>query len=240
MKRSTPGQNWSIIIFCYNEEASIRRVVSKVRKVLSRISSPRNEILIVDDGSTDSSPVLIRGLVKEFPRVRALFHQQNLGIGRTLRDGYFNVRYENVCAVPADGQFDPSELVPFAQVPEGSFVSFFRKRQEGYSLYRRFLSAFNRLINEVFLGFNLEDVNWVKIYKRKALRGLDLRLESSLIESEICAKLIIQGSRFTQSPSIYHPREGGRAQGAGLRTVLRALSELIKLARVVEDFRRKA
>ena len=118
---------------------------------------------------------------------------------------------------------------------QGRQIQHRRKRQTGYSLYRRALSAFNRLVNEVFLGFNLEDVNWVKIYKTQELRKLDLQLKSSLVESEICAKLIWRGATFIQTPSIYHRRSAGVARGGGSRTLLKALSEVVRLARILKD-----
>jgi glycosyltransferase involved in cell wall biosynthesis len=231
-------QSWSIIIFTYNEKGSLSRVIQKVQKVLIKISNPRHEIIIVDDGSSDGSEEVIRAFQKKDPRVRAVIHERNLGIGRALLSGYAAARYENVCAVPGDGQFDVNELLTFPRVEPHTFVSFFRKLQTGYSLYRRGLSAFNRLVNEVFLGFNLEDVNWVKIYKTQELRKLDLQLKSSLVESEICAKLIRRGATFIQTPSVYHPRTAGVARGGGLKTVLKALFEVVRLARVLKGEKR--
>ena len=229
-----PKQSWSVVIFTYNERASLSQVIQKVQKVLLKVSHPRSEIIIVDDGSTDGSDEVIRAFQKKDKGIRAVIHGKNQGIGRALLSGYGAARYENVCAVPGDGQFDVNELLAFPRVEAHTFVSFFRKRQTGYSLYRRALSAFNRLVNEVFLGFNLEDVNWVKIYKTQELRKLDLQLKSSLVESEICAKLIRRGATFIQTPSIYHRRSAGVARGAGLKTVFKALAEVILLARVLK------
>ncbi len=193
----------------------------------------------MDDGSTDGSARIIRRFVRATPGTRALFHPVNQGIGRTLRDGYLNARYENVCAVPADGQFDVEELLPFARVDQDTFVSFFRKNQVGYSPYRRLLSRTNRAMNRLVLGMELKDVNWVKVYKRSKLSKLDLRLQSSLIESEICAKLLADGARALQVPSIYHRRVGGKAKGASPRSVYRAAVETIKLAWVFWTYRLK-
>jgi glycosyltransferase involved in cell wall biosynthesis len=231
---SRSKQSWSIVIFTYNERESLSQVVQKVQKVLIKLSQPQYEILIVDDGSTDGSVEVIRALQKKDPHIRPILHEKNMGIGRALLSGYTAARYENVCAVPGDGQFNVNELLSFPRVEPHTFVSFFRKTQTGYSLYRRALSAFNRLVNEVFLGFNLEDVNWVKIYKTQELKKLDLQLKSSLVESEICAKLIRGDATFIQTPSIYHPRVSGRARGAGFKTVFNALLEVVHLSQVLK------
>ena len=230
-------QSWSIIIFCYNEKDSVRKVNEAVQKVLSRISSGNREVIIVDDGSQDGSVQVIQEIAKKYRNVRTVFHPVNRGIGEALRSGYSAARYENVCAVPADGQFDSRELLPFKFVENGSFVSFCRKVQVGYSFFRRVLSATNRMINRVLLGIRMEDVNWVKIYKLKELSKLDLRLRSSLIESEICAKLFLRGNKCLQIPSVYHQRTGGKARGASLKIVWKAFFEICKLTWVVWIYR---
>jgi glycosyltransferase involved in cell wall biosynthesis len=230
-------QSWSIIIFCYNEKDSVRKVNETVQKVLSRISNNKREVLIVDDGSGDGSVQVIREIAKKYRNVRAIYHPVNRGIGEALRSGYKSARYENVCAVPADGQFDPKELLAFKSIEEKTFVSFYRKAQTGYSFFRRVLSAANRVINRFLLSIHLEDVNWVKIYKLKELSRLDLRLRSSLLESEICAKLILRGNRCLQIPSIYHQRTGGRAMGASPRIVWKAFFEICKLTWVIWGYK---
>jgi glycosyltransferase involved in cell wall biosynthesis len=230
-------QSWSLIILCYNEKDSVQKVYAEARKVMARVSSPRREIILVDDGSEDGSREVIRRIAQKHPGTKAVFHPRNQGIGPALRSGYAQARNENVCMVPGDGQFNLRELVPFAVVEEGSFISFYREKQAGYSLFRRFVSRVNKVINRVFLGLQLRDVNWVKIYKLKELSRLDLRLRSSLVESEICAKLALRGNRCLQTPSVYHPRQGGRARGASLKILWKALLETIRLALVIGSYR---
>jgi glycosyltransferase involved in cell wall biosynthesis len=159
-----------------------------------------------------------------------------MGIGAALRSGYFNSRFENICVIPADGQFDLDELIPYPHLAPKTYISFFRQKQQGYSPFRFFLSRVNRAVNRCFLGIQLQDVNWVKVYKREELLALDLRLKSSLIESEICAKLGVRGNRCVEIPSIYHDRIGGQAKGASLKIVLKALVETCLLIWTVWTF----
>ncbi len=232
-KTTRKSQTWSIIIFCFNERDSVQRVFESVFKTMARMAPGKFEIVIVDDGSTDGSAEVIQKIKAKSSKVRVVFHPRNLGIGRALYSGYAHAQNENVCAVPADGQFNPGELIPFRNVPPKTFVSFFRKKQAGYNLFRLFLSAFNRLLNRILLGIHLRDVNWVKIYKLKELRKLNLRLRSSLIESEICAKLLARGNDCREIPSVYHQRRGGEAKGGSLLNVWRAFQETLRLAVIV-------
>ena len=232
-------QSWSIVICCYNEAGTLRFVIDAVEKFFETIQCAKNEIIIVDDGSTDECGEIVRAAAKTFSNIRAVYHATNRGIGQALRSGYAAVQYENVSAVPGDGQFSVAELVPFADLSKNTLVSFYRDVNNTYSLRRNVLSLLNRTLNARLLGLKLRDVNWVKIYKRDELEKLDLRMNSSLVESEICAKLMLRGNRMIESKSVYHPRKAGQSKGASLPVVLRAALEAVKLVCVVNLYRIK-
>jgi len=232
-------QSWSIIIFSYNEAGTLRSVIESVEQFFETIGCSRNEIVIVDDGSTDRSREVVRKAAEDFPNIRAVYHPRNLGIGYALRSGYAAVQYENVSAVPGDGQFDVHELVLFSSLSPKTFVSFYRVENTIYSRGRNILSFVNKRLNAKFLGLELRDVNWVKIYKRADLAQLDLRMRSSLVESEICAKFLLGNSRVIESESVYHPRRAGKSKGASFPVVLQAALETLKLICTVNLYRIK-
>jgi dolichol-phosphate mannosyltransferase len=84
----------------------------------------------------------------------------------------------------------------------------------------------------------LKDVNWVKIYKRASITAFPWKLHSSLIESEICAKLLLTHNRAIEVLSYYHPRKAGISKGASLRIIAQALRETPKLISAVHRFRK--
>ena len=233
-------QSWSVGITCYNEEATIEIVVRKLQEVLQKISS-KYEIIIVDDCSADHSAKIIEQLAKEdTEHIKTIFHKENQGIGRTIRDVYFNARYENLTYIPGDGQFDAFELIPIASVESKTYISFYRIRKNmAYSNFRSFMSYLNRVVNRNFTGLDLRDVNWVNVYKRSDVMNLDLTIQSSIIVSEVCAKLNLMGYRAIEIVSVYHPRIAGIPQGASLRNVNLVALETIKLIKSVRRFKRK-
>ncbi|GAA4469615.1 hypothetical protein GCM10023189_56890 [Nibrella saemangeumensis] len=230
-------QTWSIVVFCYNEVVTVEKVVTKLIRTFDEHRPGRYEIIIVDDGSSDGSDGVIKKLAGAFPVIRPVFHKTNRGIGHALRSGYAEARHENITAVPADAQFNTDELIPYLNVAPGSFVSYFRLENTTYTMARNALSYANRLVNRFFLGFDLKDVNWVKIYKNEDLRKLNLEIESSLVESEICAKLLSLGRRVEQVESKYHPREAGVSKGASWKIVRQALRDTLTLSVVLRRFK---
>lgn len=234
-------QSWSIIIFCYNEKGNVAAVIHDCISALKSLAGEKGELVVVDDGSTDGSVAEIETELLKFSgeTIKFIKHPVNLGIGVALKSGYANASNENVCAVPADGQFDVMELLAFATIEANSFVCFYRKENQSYSLLRNLLSLFNKQFNKLLLGIDFKDINWVKIYKSAALRTLELQLRSSLIETEICAKLVASGHKFQEVESRYLSRNYGVSKGASWKIVQKVISELIKVYRSVRAFRRK-
>jgi len=89
----------------------------------------------------------------------------------------------------------------------------------------------------LFLGIRLKDVNWVKIYKNSELKELNLKMKSSLVESEICSKLLLRKNKVLEVNSIYLQRKSGVSKGASLKITMQAMSETLKLIFVILFFR---
>jgi len=219
-------QSWSLIIFCYNEEQTVASVVKQCLTFLDDIGEKSGEVLVVDDGSRDESPQIIEQLGLHDPRVVPIFHKKNLGVGEALRSGYSRAQFENVVGIPADGQFDLSNLWKVRNVPPNFVISFYRQTRSQYTLPRTLLSWGNRFLNRWLLGVRLRDVNWVKIYKKKNLDRLKIQSRTSLVESEICAKLIRESCNFVEVPSACLPRKSGKAHAASLKNLFRVGQEI--------------
>src|SRR5947208_5737636 len=90
------------IVPVFNEGASVRKVVNRLRRAL-----PEFDVLVVDDGSTDDT---VRQVPPDVPVVSLPF---NLGIGGAMQTGYRFASlhgYEIAVQVDGDGQHRPSEV----------------------------------------------------------------------------------------------------------------------------------
>lgn len=219
--------DFSLIIFSYNEAGSLYNLVSKSIFFLKENCS-KYEIVIVDDGSTDNTHEILSNIKTDFKDLKIIRHEKNKGIGQALKTGYGNVSHTYVCAIPGDGQFDINELRTVVPFSSNTYYSFFRKNHN-YSLYRKLLTVSNRMFNYFFLNFDLKDVNWVKVYHKEQLSSISIKLNSSLIESEICGKLSKLGIKPIEIPSNYLTRFYGVSKGGGIKTVSNAVKDLIKL-----------
>lgn len=231
-------QTWSVGIACYNEVGTIELVYKLTKQVLQEIAL-KYEIIIVDDASTDGSSTIIKKIASEDGTVIPILHEFNKGIGGAIRSIYESAQFENVTFIPGDNQFDVKEFLPFIHIPEKTFISFYRVQNQTYSMFRNGLSYLNKQFNAFFLGLRLNDVNWVKIYKSSIISNLELKSQSSIIESEICSKLNVLNHKPVQVQSVYHPRIYGVSKGASLNNMKKVIGEMIFLYQSLQQFRMK-
>ncbi len=228
--------NITIIIFFYNEDGVLFETFEKAFTFLSSYATTF-ELILVNDGSTDKSSAIAMEIEGSFPFVSVIHHSKNKGIGMALRTGYQAAKYDYVCAIPGDGQFNITELSIVKPFLNDTYYSFYRPNTN-YSFYRKLLSWLNRLFNQHILAIYLRDVNWIKVYTKEQLQRVSICLESSLIESEICAKLYKLGIMPIEVPSTYLERKAGIAKGGNWKTLSMAISETFLLWNVVARFRK--
>jgi dolichol-phosphate mannosyltransferase len=98
----------SVVAPVYNEEALLEEFYSRVSGALEGLDF---ELVLVDDGSTDSSAEILQRLASSDPRVRAVFLSRNFGHQTALTAGLDHARGQAVVMLDADLQ-DPPELIP--------------------------------------------------------------------------------------------------------------------------------
>ena len=155
----------------YNEEASLVGVLTEVLKYAG-------DVLVVDDGSTDRTPVLLR----DFPTVRTIRHPRNMGYGAGLRTAFqatIDGGYDGVVTLDCDGQHEPA-ADSRGRVSSGRgryrfgqpLLARFRSRARQPPEQRRRINVeVTRWLNEC-LGMNLTDAFCgFKAYRTSALRA---------------------------------------------------------------------
>jgi dolichol-phosphate mannosyltransferase len=141
----------SLIVPIYNEEANILPLVQRVRGVLDPLGVSY-EFVFVDDGSTDASAHILRGLASDNPHIHFLRFSRNFGHQVALTAGFQHCRGSKICTLDADLQ-DPPELIPqmLEKLNEGFEVVYAQRRvRKGESWFKLFTAKlFYRIMKAI-------------------------------------------------------------------------------------------
>lgn len=226
MKSSKP----TISFFCpaYNDEKNLPILIPKVIKLLKKIAS-KFEIVIIEDGSPDETGKVADQLAHKNPKIiRVVHHKKNLGYGAALRRGFKEAnKYDFVFFTDGDNQFDVNELekfVPFFS----SFDAVVGYRTNRALNFMRIVQTFifNYLIRILF-GVKVKDINCsMKVIKKSVLNKLDLKSNSSFIEAEFFIKLKREKAKVKELGVSHYPRTHGVASGGKPVVVLNTLKDM--------------
>ena len=219
----------SIIIPCFNEQNTITEILLKVEK---KISADDN-IIIVDDGSTDKTIDILTELQKKNSKnIKIIFHEKNLGKGAAIQSALKENLRDIIIIQDADLEYDPDDydnlLLPYYET-DADIV--YGSRFLGGSKYVRIHFFWHYLANKlltftcnIFANLNLSDMETgYKSFKKEAIRGVILKEKSFGIEPEITLKLSQKNLKFYEVPISYKGRSYQEGKKIGLKDAFRAI-----------------
>ena len=204
----------SLVIPVYNEEKSLAALYQEINTAVAR-GPLETEVILVDDGSTDSSWAEIAKLARADSRVRGIRFRRNFGKAAALSAGFADVRGEVVITLDADLQDNPAEIpILLAKLREGYDLVNGWKRVR-FDPWHKVLSSrvFNWMIR-VVSGLNLHDHNCgLKCYRAAVVK--EIRLYGEL-HRFITLLAHARGFRVTELEVQHRKRTYGKSKyGAG-------------------------
>jgi glycosyltransferase involved in cell wall biosynthesis len=216
----------------HNEAANVRDLVKEALASLPDLAD-RFEIVIVDDGSTDATPLIAEELAAAHPEVRAVHHATNLGYGAALRTGFAAAQYDLLAFTDGDRQFRVADLgllsarLGAADRPD---VVVGYRIQRADPLVRTVYARLYRLANRIFFGLPIRDVDCAcKLFRREALDGISVESGGAFFSAELLIKLRAGGRRIAEVGVPHYPRTAGSPTGAKPTVVLRAVRDFWSL-----------
>lgn len=224
----------SVVIPAYNEEKDIEAAVLDVYKAI-----PDAEIIVVDDASTDSTPLLLERLKQEISRLTVLTNEENMGHGASVVRGLRAATGEYILYIDADRQINISNLAQLEgfEAKNVEFVSGYRLHRND-KLFRKVISFCLKSTNLLFHRMYIKDANCpFKLYKRSALQPLLNQLPTSYVIPVACLEVLARkrGLRQMVIATPHLPYEGVR-QGflqvpnwSAWKFFIRAFFEIVKI-----------
>lgn len=214
---------------CYNDAATLAKVVEKALSVLSGISDDF-EVIIVDDGSRDGSGIIADELAARHPEVRVVHHEKNRGYGGALKAGIKSSTKKWVFYTDSDGQYDVLDLLKLQPLTARADVINGYKSGRHDPWYRVILgSTYNFLIHRMF-AIPIKDVDCdFRLMRGELARSLDLHSDGGAICVEMIKGLQAAGATFVDVPVEHHERESGKSQFFKPKNLVVMVGELLSL-----------
>ncbi|KMQ50919.1 Glycosyl transferase, family 2 [Chitinispirillum alkaliphilum] len=220
----------SVIIPCFNEEATLKTCVKRLIEIESD-DTFKLEIVIVDDGSSDKSRSIISELDNDYPQVTSIFHVKNQGKGAAISSGIGHVTGDFVCIQDADLEYDPRDLKcllgPLVEnKADVVFGSRFTSNGPHRVLYfwHYMGNKFLTFLSNMFTDLNLTDMETCyKVFRRSIIQKITIREKRFGFEPEIVAKIAHQDVRVYEMGISYHGRTYKEGKKIGMKDGFKAL-----------------
>ena len=227
---ATPAPGLSVFFPAYNDSGTIASLVIAAHRAAKALT-PNFEILIINDGSADSTAAIADELARTYPEVRAIHHAKNRGYGGALRTGFAEASKDVIFYTDGDAQYDPAELALLWPhlTPDVDFVN-------GYKISRS--DPWHRIVIgrvyhhtvKLLFGLRVRDVDCdFRLMRRSIFERVRLEHNSGVICLEMMKKVHDAGFRIAEVPVHHYHRAFGRSQFFNFRRLARTAVDVATL-----------
>jgi len=225
----------SVIVLIYNEEGNIEPQTEAILASF-RKHDVGGEVLLMDDGSEDSSPGICDRLDERYPQVRALHHNPNRGRSFGIQTGFAEAEGDIVFIMDGDQQYEPDEIPKFiAAIREGwDVVSGLRTDRADMS-HRSFISrTYNWLLIKRKFKLDVRDQNsGFKAFRKEVVKNFGFEPEGYLgLHRYILPLAKIKGYTITEIPIKHYPRTSGKSYIKSYTVPFIALRDYFRFVRL--------
>ena len=208
----------SIIVPVYNEQETIKELITRLALSLSA-SKIRYEVIVVDDNSKDNTAKIVKALAKQLP-VRYLLKKGKKGKAFSLFEGFSESKYTNVAFIDADLQYLPEEIASMILKLEDSDIVVANRKKYEESLLRKFLSrSFRFGFGKTLFGLDHDIQAGLKVFKKEVLESIYFKPNSQwTFDLEFLYKAREAGFTITNHNIAFLKRKNGESKIGVVKT----------------------
>ncbi len=232
MASSAPAPPSSLSVFfpAYNDSGTIASLVIRALQTAAQLTA-NYEVIVVNDGSTDSTDQILKALAQVYPALRIVTHPVNSGYGGALRSGFAAASKDIVFYTDGDAQYDPGEMELLWQQmrPEVDLVNGY-KISRSDPFHRIVIGRVYHHIVRLLFGLKLRDVDCdFRLMRRAIFEKIDLQKTSGVICLEMMKKIEDAGFRIVEVPVHHYHRAFGKSQFFNFRRIAKTGVDVLRL-----------
>lgn len=211
----------TLIIPVFNEELALKQTLDTAKKTLES-SGYDHEIIVVNDGSTDATELILQQYSNHAP-FKIITHAENKGNGASIVSGIKAATGETLCTIDADGTY-PIDQIPrllntFFEQQADMVVGKRAKENDETGFIHRTAAQFLNLFGSIMSWYHIPDINSGQRIFKKSIAEEYVHMYPSTFSFHIVLTLsmLINGKRVLYSNIDYYPRIGESKLSSGLR-----------------------
>lgn len=225
----------SVVIPVHNESANIDGLLDEVEGALKDFCE--FEIVVVDDGSSDSTPEVLQSACQRLGALRVLRHENCCGQSTALITGVLAAHYPIICTLDGDGQNDPADLPGMLEALTGdsatsdlAMVAGYRKKRRD-SAWRLFCSRVANGVRRKMLSDNTPDSGCgIKVFYRQTFLSMP---HFDHMHRFLPCLAQRTGAKITSVEVNHRPRRHGRSHYGTLGRLMVGIVDLAGVAWLV-------
>lgn len=228
--QSSAPPGLTVFFPAYNDAGTIASVVIQAVRVASRLTSDY-EVLVVNDGSSDSTGAIADELARTYPHVRVVHHPRNRGYGGALRTGFASATKALIAYTDGDAQYDPSELeLLWHRLSDDADMVTGYKISRSDPFHRVVIGRVYHYTVKLMFGLRVRDVDCdFRLMRREIFDRVKLERDTGVICLEMMRKIQDAGFRVLEVPVHHYHRTYGRSQFFNFRRVFWTGIDVLKL-----------
>lgn len=218
----------SVIVPVYNEEDAIVGALEEIGSAMENMRK-KYEIIVVDDGSSDRTAGLIKGI--KIDNLRLIEHPENLGYGKSLFDGILAAQHDCIAIIDGDGSYPPSKLKDlFDYYPRYDMVVGARQGKEyKRGVLKRPARMFFEYLARYATGREIPDVNsGLRIFKKSLVMKFQDSLCTGFSFTTTLTLLFFLNHYYVKYVPIEYLKRGGRSKVRHFKDTLRASQIIVQ------------
>jgi glycosyltransferase involved in cell wall biosynthesis len=211
--RTGPRVDVSVLVPARDEAENLPLFMEQAAATFAR-ESVHYEVVVVDDGSTDDTWMVLEQLAEQYPFLSPVRHRSGRGVADALRTAYREARGQILVFYPADLQYKPEDIPRLvAPILAGDSDMVTGLKQGRYD--RAFVSRIYNALSRSLFRVSVRDLNSVKAYRREIMETAPARPDWHRYLVVVAAA---QGYSVSEVPVPLYPRHAGKSK-FGLRRI---------------------
>jgi glycosyltransferase involved in cell wall biosynthesis len=227
--RASPS-SLSVFFPAYNDGGTIASLVITALQSAPKLT-PNYEVIVVNDGSSDSTAQILDELARVYPQLKIVTHEANRGYGGALRSGFAAASKDVIFYTDGDAQYDPAEIeLLWPQMAPGVDLVNGYKISRSDPWHRIVIGRIYHHTVKLMFGLRVRDVDCdFRLLRRSIFERVRLEKNSGVICLEMMKKIQDAGFRIVEVPVHHYHRAHGQSQFFNFPRVIRTGIDVLKL-----------